>query len=105
MAYPPLPAIGSLYTPAEPGNLPPTYTQPGGVGTPVFPQQPLGERSAQYSFGCSHFFNIPRIWQVYDPDTEEQAALICCPLCGYIQRIIEPYSEFDNYIQNPIIVA
>jgi hypothetical protein len=100
-----LPEIGTLYTPFSPGNLPPTYTQPGGPGTLVYPQQPMGERSAQYSFACGHWFNIPRIWEVYDDVNKEQAALICCPMCGLVQRIIEPYSEFDDYIQNPIIVA
>jgi hypothetical protein len=65
----------------------------------------MGEHSAQYSFGCGHWFNIPRIWEEYDPVTGEQAALICCPMCGYLQAIIEPYSLFLNYIQTPIVIA
>ena len=100
-----LPAIGTLYTPFEPGNLPSYWSQPGGPGTQVFPAQHPGQLSAQYILGCGHASNILRIWEVYDSDTKQQAALVCCAACGYIQQIIEPYSQFQNYIQNPIVIA
>jgi hypothetical protein len=100
-----LPEIGTLYTPFEPGNLPPTYTQPGGAGTLVYPQQPMGERSAQYAAGCGHWFNCWTILEAYDDVKEVQAAIIACPLCFYVQQIIEPYEEYLNYIRHPIVVA
>ena len=105
-----LPQIGTIYPLATDSilgqsSLGPLYTQPGGPGTQVFPQQSLGEKSAPYSFGCGHFFNLPAIWEQYDPATKQQAAIIACPICGYVQRIIEPYSEFLNYIQTPLVIA
>lgn len=98
------PQVGTLYKPQTiPG--PTLYTQPGGPGTLVYPQQPLGEKSAQYSFGCGHFFNIPRIWEEFDPVSGEQAAIIACPICTFIQQIVIPYSLYLNYIQTPIVIA
>jgi len=108
-----LPEVGTLYIPFTP-VLPYPFTQPGGAGTVVYPQAkdsapgqfetPLTP-SGQYVFGCNHPMNCPRIWEVYDDVNDEQAALVCCPTCGFIQEIIEPYSQFQNYISTPIIIA
>lgn len=112
-----LPNIGTLYPLSGDvplGNLPPTWTQPGGQGTPVFPQptdsaagqfEPPTTPTGMYTFGCLHVFNCPRIFKQFDPLKSRDAALICCPMCGYIQDIINPYELYDDYIQNPIIVA
>lgn len=108
-----LPQVGTLYQ--NPTIPPPAqWTQPAGPGTTVYPQAkdsapgqfetPLTP-SGQYAFGCGHLFNAPRIWEVYDDETEEQSALVCCPTCSYIQEIITPYSLYLNYIQNPIVIA
>ena len=107
-----LPEIGTLYqNPSIPMQ---TWTQPGGPGTTVYPQAydsargfleaPLNP-TGQYVPGCGHASNILRIWEVYDSDTNQQAALICCPVCTFIVRIIEPYSAFDDYIVCPIVIA
>lgn len=112
-----LPEIGTLYNPpgdAIPGTLPSVWRQPGGPGTTVYPQpydsaagefEPPLIPQGMYSFQCGHIFNLPAIFEEYDPDTDEQAAIICCPVCTLVQQIIEPYEEYLNYIQNPIVVA
>jgi hypothetical protein len=112
-----LPNIGTLYPAggdAPLGNLPPTFTQPGGPGTPVFPQltdsaagqfEPPTTPTGMYTYLCLHTFNCPRVFKQFDPLTGQDAAIICCPVCGLIQDIIIPYDSFLNYIQNPILVS
>jgi hypothetical protein len=86
------------------------WSQPGGIGTQVFPAyprmypvQPEKPQSfpqtpfvfyAQLNFGCGHWANSPTVFKVYDPYTQEQAALCCCPQCGYIQLIVEPAEDW-----------
>lgn len=112
-----LPVIGSLYSPsgdALPGTLPSFWSQPGGPGTTVYPQpydSAAGEFEpplipyGMYSFMCRHIFNLPAIFEEYDPVSGEQAAIICCPVCTLVQQIIIPYSEYQNYLQTPLVVA
>lgn len=87
------------------------YTQPNGPGTPVFPQPqqtfppPNWKRTfykptypaaytALLAWPCGHWINEPEIFQVWDPYTEVQAALLCCSVCSYIGYIIEPAEEW-----------
>ena len=71
------------------------YTQPGGPGTTVYPQQAQGEMMGLFNAGCGHFFNS---WLV-------QCAAVCgvpsaivgCPLCGYVVQIITPFSLIYTY--------
>lgn len=111
-----LPQIGTLYNPrgdAALGNLPPTWTQPGGPGTQVFPRQtdsaagefeppmvPIG----WYIPGCGHPCNCLAIFRQYDSVTQQEMAIICCPACTYVQEII-PWDRYEDYIQTPIVVA
>jgi len=30
---------------------------------------------------------------------------VCCPVCSYIQEIIDPYENYSNYEITPIVVA
>jgi hypothetical protein len=113
---------GELLQPPEEGY--PAFTQPGGIGTPTFPAQPSGEDGpvpdpahpgsflqpwtagipdelgqAMWVSGCGHWFNH---WEVKEiASCGVQVGLMCCPLCGFIQRIISPYSAIQsdaNYI-------
>ena len=86
------------------------YSQPNGIGTPVVPQPPAVNpppnwKNSAYpaypyayigllSWGCSHFTNTAEIYTVNDPTTDERAALVCCPVCAYLQAIIEPAEEW-----------
>lgn len=102
------------------------YTQPNGPGTPVFPQPPQTSPPSNWkntfylpvypfayigllNFGCGHWTNTCEVYTVDDPYTSQRAALLCCPVCSYIQSIIEPaedwwieyYSLFPVGIQQP----
>lgn len=93
--------IGALYIkPNGPGGY---WTQPGGVGTTVFPQQvqansnilttePFTELSGNYVFGCGHSQNMGTIYVDTDGDGT-LVALIACSLCSFVQRYISPASD------------
>lgn len=89
------------------------YRQPNGIGTAVVPQPPQTNPpsnwspsaaqwlplypyvyTALFTFGCAHWFNCPEIYTVADPYSGEQAALVTCPICQYIQYIIEPATDW-----------
>lgn len=87
------------------------YTQPGGVGTKVWPQPPTVNPPPSWhhadwkpaypycyqgllSLICGHWVNCAEIYTVYDPYNQCDAALCCCPVCGLIQLIIEPASDW-----------
>jgi hypothetical protein len=108
--------VGELYL-GEYRNGLKVWSQPGGVGTPVFPQLPTQYPSqnqgypqvamaypAQYYLGCGHPSNCLEIFSYYDPYAEEVMALICCGQCSYIQ-VIQPYTTYQNYLDVPIVVA
>jgi len=107
-----LPEVGTLYqNPAIPTQI---WSQPGGPNTTVYPQAkdsapgqfetPLTP-SGQYIPGCGHAQNALRVWEEYDPESGEQAAIICCGVCTFVIEIIIPYSLYLNYLQNPIVIA
>jgi hypothetical protein len=97
------PVVGELYNEdmcGEQGWLP-EYTQPGGIGTPTYPAQSTGSPSiidgvpqeqgtGMFTAGCGHWFNsFDVITGTYQGGT---AAFVRCPLCGYLQEIINPSS-------------
>ena len=98
----PLPQQGTLYYKGLlNGQL--VWTQPGGPGTAVspvapriypavyqgYPQSPFAYQGL-YVLGCGHWLNEIEVIQMWDDVNEEQAALLCCPVCSYIQLIVEP---------------
>jgi hypothetical protein len=111
-----LPQIGQIYLPqgnVPLGSLPSFWQQPGGIGTPVYPQpvdsaagflEPPLFPTGMYVFLCLHTFNLPSIYAQADPDTGELMAIICCPVCSIVQQIV-PYSQFEDYIATPIVIA
>lgn len=73
----------------------PQFTQPGGIGTPVVPQQEENNNQGMFQPGCGHSimeYDV-RCMEV-DGEPEAPSAVVCCPLCGYVQTIITPFSEF-----------
>ena len=116
MALPGQFQVGQLYKGGLINGLP-TWQQPGGQGTQVFPalptqfptnfqgyyQSPMSYPSL-YVAGCLHPLNCWEVFSVYDPYAEEQMALICCPMCSYIQQVM-PFSEYENYEDVPILVG
>jgi hypothetical protein len=100
------------------------WTQPGGIGTPVFPQYPQefpwfgGQNDAeagiyewpvvipsQYIFGCLHKNNCPEVYQFADiyNDNAPMVAVVC-PQCSYIQQILTLEAYQNNQI-TPLIIA
>lgn len=94
--------VGVIYNP-EDASYRPRFTQPGGPGTVVLPQQQPGEQIGLFVFGCGHWFNNMMVrettynWQA--------AAFLQCPVCDYLQRIVVPYSAIQNNDVNPILIA
>ena len=108
MALPGFFEVGQLYNGGIVNGLL-VWEQPGGPGTPVYPQAPIQyppvydgypilpmSYNGFLNFGCGHWANTCEVQIVYDPYTEEQAALCCCPVCSYIQLIVEPASDWSN---------
>lgn len=115
--------VGQLYLGPKRNGLP-VWSQPGGVGTLVFPQLPsnfswFGKNDtgfggsiyewpmaypAQYYFGCGHPLNCPEIYSYFNPYDEDIKALICCPMCSYIQSIM-PLVQYEDYVETPIVIA
>jgi hypothetical protein len=78
------------------------WAQPGGPNTTVFPQEatgntdyfsttPFNELTGQYMGVCDHSFNQVMVFRDYDYDNSISVALLCCPLCGCVQRTLSPY--------------
>lgn len=111
-------SVGTLYQ--SPFNYI-LWTQPGGPGTTVYPQQenaiydppqnpiPPGiffsESSGLWFAGCGHNMDTWHIFTDYDDTTNMSAAVITCNLCSYIVQIIEPRERIDDVMQFPIIVG
>lgn len=106
----PFPVLGSLYYGGKiNGSGPVVWTQPGGIGTPVSPAAPTQypghdegypqeffSYEGLFSFGCGHWTNTCEVFEVYDPTTEMQAAVCCCPVCSFVIIIVEPYNNWQN---------
>lgn len=92
--------LGALYVP---GGQTGYFTQPGGPGTTVFPQQqlansdllsivPFTELTGVYIFGCGHSANQVQVFRDLN-DEGVAVALLCCPICTFISRVITPYED------------
>lgn len=100
-------------------NGAPFFTQPGGPGTQVLPTQQNGtpwvdfpviglviqEYQPWWAPGCGHAIKVLKCIREWDYETDQSVALICCEVCSYVQRTIEPFEEWLNPIQNAIIIA
>lgn len=102
----PDPVIGGLYL--SPTRSYPIPLQPGGPGTPVTaPTQPANpnektvtvyigppqEHVGRFYPGCGHSIMSYEIVLVAVGGAP--AALVVCPLCGYVQNIYQPPSLLD----------
>ena len=103
------PTVGSLYYGGRLNGMGPVvWTQPG-PGFIVQPQPPTEypvvpqgypqtpfSYTGLYSLLCNHWTNTVECYEVYDPATKMQAAVLVCPVCQTVQLIVEPYSEWEN---------
>lgn len=82
--------IGQLFPSDDTG---PVCFQPGGIGTPVtMPVQTPGEHSGQWILPCSHSVNMFMVQSANIGCVAGPSALLTCPICGYIFRVIAPFS-------------
>lgn len=101
--------VGMLYGGGLVNGLP-VYSQPGGIGTQVVPGMPqfLSGQPAVYpslyAWGCGHRTNTAEIFEVFNPYEGVQQALVCCPICRYVNTIISPYSSYQSYIDTPLVL-
>jgi hypothetical protein len=114
--------VGQLYNDGK-INGKVVYTQPGGVGTQVFPAFPANfpwfgsaassdsglyswpaSYPSQYVWGCQHRANCAEVFSYYDPYEQEIQALICCSMCGYIVQIM-PLAQYQNNQETPLVIA
>jgi len=90
------------------------WSQPGGPGTPVFPAQPTGNsdlfsvlpfnsKTGTYIMGCNH--SMDQVWLQRDWDYINNVAvgLILCPQCSYCSRVISPWEQAYNPLQQAIL--
>lgn len=106
-------ALGALYPPGGLNGV--AWKQPGGPGTQVFPQQqtsvdllsitPFSELTGVMFSGCGHSIDQPLIQTEFDYETNESCALICCPMCGYVNWVVEPASAALDTVQYPMLIA
>ena|SRR5882762_8908386 len=109
--------VGAMYQGGLVSGLP-FFTQPGGVGTQVFPSQQNAQPWVEYPVigevineyqpwwppGCLHSVKFWKIYKEFDYVTQLSCALICCPICTYVQRVVEPYDEILDPIAYAIIM-
>ena len=105
--------IGALYPPDGLGNI--KWSQPGGVGTMVYPQQqtstdyfsvkPFSELSGMMACPCGHYINSPLVQREYDYTVNDSVALICCEMCGYVCWSISPFEAALSTVNIPQLVV
>lgn len=92
--------LNGLYPP--PNGIGQIWSQPGGPGNLVLPAQvkassaylditPFTELTGQFIGSCGHSFNMCYVFQEYDYENDVSVALLCCSLCGCVQRTISPF--------------
>jgi hypothetical protein len=109
----PIPPLGSLYITNYQGIA---WSQPIPGGT-VYPQQntgPFGYPGNQilmqepgqglWTSGCGHWWDCIQVFRDYDSDAQQSAAVLCCPLCSFLIRVVEPYELIEDPIQYMILI-
>ena len=90
------------------------WSQPDGPYGKVYPQQvqansdlfstePFTELSGTYVFGCGHSVDQILLQIDFDYESNQQSALILCPICSYCSRAIIPASLAYQPIINAIL--
>lgn len=79
------------------------YPQEVQANSDLFSQVPFSELTGTYPFGCGHTADQVMLQIDYDYDTSQQVALILCPLCTYVSRVISPASAAYNPITAAIL--
>jgi hypothetical protein len=114
--------VGMLYLGPDRNGLP-VWSQPGGIGTLVYPQLPNAfpwfggpaggdgiyswpaSYPAQYFWPCGHPANTAEIYSFADiyNDNEVMAAIVC-PLCSYVIQLM-PLAQYQNNQTTPLVIG
>ena len=104
--------VGALYPNGGLNNI--AWSQPGGPGTIVYPQQQIGgayesitpfnEATGMFRAGCGHAMNQALVQREYDYDNDISVALVTCPLCGYVQYSLSPFESALDTVYQPWLV-
>lgn len=89
--YPPNGGINGIWSQPEPGGL--VYPQQVRANSDLFTTEPFSELTGQYIGSCGHSFSACMIFREYDYENETSVALLCCEICGCVQRTISPYED------------
>lgn len=108
-----LPVLGSLLYPDWNGIA---WVQSGGPGTTVLPgpnDGPFGypvpgvnmqeSGSGLWPSVCGHWLDTWEIFMGYDEVSNQNAAIVACPVCSCVNRIIIPYSNIYNTVTYQIV--
>lgn len=68
------------------------------------PGTPFIEETGIYFSGCGHSVDYAKIFMDHDNMLDISAAVVCCPMCSYIQYLISPYESIYDPLQNPLII-
>src|ERR1700728_2291946 len=106
--------VGTFYVlPNGPNGL---FTQPGGIGTEVFPRNatgvdyfsthPFNEMTGPWSSGCGHSLDYPTLQQEVDYSGDEAALviLVLCAECSFINYSL-PVADALSTVFNPQVVV
>lgn len=92
----PIPVVGELFNSDLFYTGP--WTQQGGPGGIVDPQQTIGQKNGQYLWGCSHSINSAEYVFCQDASGAPKAA-VRCPQCGWVATIeVDPNNRPPYYV-------
>jgi hypothetical protein len=87
--YPPNGGIGGIWTQPIAGGL--VFPQQVTANSNLFTTEAFSELTGQFVFSCGHSGNMIYCVREYDYENEISVALLCCCLCGTVQRTISPF--------------
>lgn len=79
------------------------YPQQVTANSDLFVVTPFTEYSGVYIFGCGHSVDNVLLQIDWDYDNSVQVALILCPTCSYLSRVISPATLAYDPITNAIL--
>jgi hypothetical protein len=92
-------------------NGTPFWTQPGGPGTLVYPQNQrnvpwpdwpgagtmtINEIANWVNPGCGHVVKMYDVVQEWDAVEGQAVSLLCCPSCSYVQRAVYNSGTYEG---------
>lgn len=82
---------GGYWKQPIPGGL--VYPQQVTGGFDLLSTRPFSELSGQYLCSCGHSVNMVKVERDIDVTTGMSVALLCCPSCSTVQRVISPFED------------